>query len=122
MWLGKATVNLWSAYKRPRSAGKIAAVAFAFGLWLATAALAASPQLHHWLHGDAQDPHHDCLFTQLNQHSLLATFASVIAPEPPQVVSPGARWFAFDVLPSFDYSISRGRAPPSPALFHAVVG
>ena len=128
LWL--ATVALatnpqlhrWLADKRPCSAGKFAVAGFVLALWLATVALAAAPQLHHWLHRDSGDPQHYCLFTQLNQHSLLATFAPAVAAEPPQLPALAALIFASESLPSFDYAVSQGRAPPSLFSFLAVVG
>lgn len=122
MWLGKATVYSTIAYPRARTAGRIAVVALTFCLWLATVALAGSPQLHHWLHADAHNSQHDCLVTQLNQHSLVASFAPVLAPQPPQVVFQAVGLFTRTFFSKFNYSISRGRAPPLPACFPAVVG
>jgi hypothetical protein len=110
------------ADKRPRSAGKIAVAGFALVLWLATVALAASPQLHHLLHKDSQDPHHYCLFTQLNQHSLLATLAPAVAAEPPQLAPQAPFIFASESIPGFDYAVSLGRAPPFLFSSNAVVG
>jgi len=115
-------VRLWLTDKRFRSAGRFAAAGFALALWLATVALAASPQLHHWLHKDAQDPHHYCLFTELNEHLLLAAFAPTVAAEPPQLAAQAQFIFASESLPSFDYTVSRGRAPPSLFSSSAVVG
>jgi hypothetical protein len=118
----KATVRSWLTYKRPRSVRTFAVVGFALALWLAIVALAASPQLHHWLHKDSQDPHHYCLFTQLNQHLLLAAFAPTVAAEPPQLAARAPFIFASASIPSFDYAVSHGRAPPSLSSSRAVVG
>jgi hypothetical protein len=122
MWLRKAAVQLRFADKRLRNAGRFAVAGFALALWLATIALAASPQLHNWFHRDSQDPHHYCVFTQLNQHSLLATFAPTVAAEPPQLAALAPFTFAAESIPSFDYAVSHGRAPPSPFSSIAVVG
>jgi hypothetical protein len=115
-------VHLWLASKRARSAGRFAIAGFVLALWLASVALTASPQLHHWLHKDSQDPHHYCLFTQFNQHSLLATFTPTLAPEPPQLAAQAHLFFHSESLPSSDYTVSHGRAPPAPFPSIAVVG
>jgi hypothetical protein len=115
-------VNFWLAYKRPRSAGRFAVAGFALALWLATVALAASPELHQWLHKDSQDPHHYCLFTQLSQHTLLAASAPALAPEAPRFTAPAASLSISEFLPSFDYVVSHGRAPPSLCSSCAAVG
>jgi hypothetical protein len=115
-------VHHWFADKRSRSAGRFAVAGFALALWLATVALAASPQLHHWLHKDSQSPHHYCLSTQLNQHLLLAAFAPTVAAEPPQLTAQASFIFASESIPSFDYAVSHGRAPPSLFSSSAVVG
>ena len=115
-------MHRWFSEKRPCSAGKFAVAGFVLGLWLATVALVAAPQLHHRLHKDSADPQHYCLFTQLNQHSLLATFAPAVAAEPPQLPALAPLLFASESLPSFDYVVSQDRAPPSLLSFIAVVG
>lgn len=115
-------MRLWLAFKRHPSGGRLAVAGFALALWLATVALAACPQLHHWLHKDSQNQHHYCLFTQLNQDSLLATFAPGVAPEQPQFTSHALFLSASEPLPSFDYAVSHGRAPPSLFSSRAVVG
>jgi hypothetical protein len=100
----------------------LAAAGFALALWLTTVALTASPQLHHWLHKDSQDPHHVCLVTLLSQHSLLATSAPTVAAEPPQLAAQAPFIFSSESIPSFDYAVSHGRAPPSLFSSSAVVG
>lgn len=115
-------MRLWLADKRSRSVGRLAVAGFALALWLASVALAASPQLHHWLHQDSQDPHHYCLSTQLNQHSLLATFTPAVAAEPPQLTAPVLFIFASESISSFDYAVNHGRAPPLLFSRSAVVG
>ena len=115
-------MQLWLADKRTRSAGRFAVAGFALTLWLATIAIAASPQLHHWLHKDSQDPHHYCLFTQVNHHSLPATFAPTVAAEPPQLGAPVPFISPSESVPSFDYAVSHGRAPPHVFSSIAVAG
>ena len=48
--------------------------AFVFGsvvgllvlLWMSSALLSASPELHHWLHADSQQAGHECILTLLS--------------------------------------------------------
>jgi hypothetical protein len=81
-------------------------------LWLITCAVAASPQLHSLLHKDAQTPQHYCLFTQLSQHSVTVGSGIVLAPDPAPLVGKGVRLTESGILPSFDFVVSDGRAPP----------
>jgi hypothetical protein len=81
-------------------------------LWVVTAALAASPQLHGLLHPDAQNGDHHCAVTVLQQQSLLSVAPVVVLPlEPPQglevVLRPESR-----LLVSHDCPLLPGRAPP----------
>jgi hypothetical protein len=91
-------------------------------LWLLTCAVAASPQLHSLLHKDAQTPQHYCLFTQLSQHSVTASIGFVLAPHAALIAVSGVRLSEFEVLPSFDFVVSDGRAPPFSFSSTAVVG
>jgi hypothetical protein len=83
------------------------------------AAVSASPYLHHLLHKDSQSASHQCVFTQIRDHSFVATFATVVAPTPPSLgvasVSPSGIEFAA----AFDYLLPPGRAPP--AFFSSLV-
>jgi len=74
------------------------------------------------LHKDSQNPNHYCLFTQLNQQSLLAAFKSAAAPEPPRFTIHAHAVITSALLPSFDYVVSDGRAPPFVFSSIAVVG
>jgi hypothetical protein len=100
----------------------LAAAGFALALWLATVVLGACPKLHHWLHKDSEDPQHYCVFTQLNQDSVLTSFAPTLAPEPPQVAAQAQLFLHCEPLLSFDYAVSHGRAPPLLVSATAVVG
>jgi len=91
-----------------------AAVASMLLLWAGTCLIAASPQLHLLVHADAKAPNHQCLITQLHQHSLLSGSVGGSLPVPPSS-------FAADQAPPadpqfsavFDYRLSPSRAPPS---------
>ena len=91
-------------------------------LWLGICALGVSPELHHLLHKDAQKAGHTCVVTHLQQHSCLATFAATGLPEPPTSWGMLETSGEVQFLPSTDYLVSQGRAPPSPFWFIAVVG
>jgi hypothetical protein len=107
---------------RHRQLSKFSVGGLMLALWLVTCAVAASPQLHALLHKDAQTPQHYCLFTQLSQHSITASSGIVIAPDPAPLVGHGVRVTETEFLPSFDFVISDGRAPPFNSSSFAVVG
>jgi hypothetical protein len=81
-------------------------------LWVATVALTASPELHLLLHRDADCPNHNCLVTQIQQHSLLAAIAPITAPAPTPMVVPEVRRAEVQFVPAYDYRLSPSRAPP----------
>ena len=106
--------------KRQRGTGEFAAVILMLMLWLGTAAIALSPELHQLLHKDAKSSTHNCVVTQLNRGSVLAGSAPVTAPL--QTLS----CIEFPVavesqnFSSTDYRLSPSRAPPSyPKLYLA---
>jgi hypothetical protein len=115
-------VHLGLAFKRQRSVARFTLVGLVLSLWIATSAIAASPQLHRLLHQDAQHLNHYCLYTQLSQHSFLADFTPTLAPAPPTLATGAVSLSSSESLPSFDYVVSQGRAPPSLSSSIAVVG
>ena len=50
------------------------------GLWLGLVGLSTSDQLHHLLHSDSHQQHHECLVTSISKSHLLFTPASASAP------------------------------------------
>ena len=96
-----------------RGIGKILVVSLMLVLWLGTAALAASPQLHHLLHKDSKSATHECLVTLLSKSQLLAggaaTFVLALIP-----VFFGLLLIAesshFSII---EYRLSPSRAPPA---------
>ncbi len=82
-------------------------------LWLVTFALAASPDLHHLLHQDAQGPTHSCVVTQVQQHSVLSGFVPVIVPAAPSLCLGLLGNDDSQFLHSCDYRFSPSRAPPA---------
>src|SRR6266404_3833359 len=104
--MNKLIVMMKAASKRQQSVGNLAAIALMLFLWLGTCALAASPELHRLIHKDAQAPVHNCLVTQLQQHSLLTGFVAVAEPIAPAVVVTQASSRDFELFSSFDYRLS----------------
>lgn len=81
-------------------------------LWLGLCALEASPDLHHRLHKDSQNPDHNCLVTQLQHHLLLAGVVLLAAAVAPTLWVWVAVIVSLPILPSCDYRLLPGRAPP----------
>jgi hypothetical protein len=91
-----------------------AMAALMFLLWAGTCLIAASPELHLLIHSDAKAPSHECLITQLHQHSLLSGSVGGVVPVPPaslaeSQVTPAEPQFSA----VFDYRLSPSRAPPT---------
>jgi len=105
-------VKLSDISKRLRKIGLFAVVAGMLALWLGVCALEVSPELHHFLHKDAQSPTHTCLVTQLQKHSILSGLASPIALAAPAGWNPLAAQGQSQLFASFDYRLSPSRAPP----------
>ena len=110
------------AFKRSRSAFRFALVGLVVAVWVATWAIAASPQLHRLLHQDSAHLSHFCLYTQLSQHSFLADFTPAHARPPQPFITRGPSLSGSESLPSFDYGVSQGRAPPSLSASVPVAG
>jgi hypothetical protein len=81
-------------------------------LWLATFALATFPQLHHWLHSDSQSPAHNCVVTQVQQHSIHAACAPTISAQAPIDYILVVKHQPVVIPAAFDYRLSPSRAPP----------
>ena len=81
-------------------------------LWLGTFSLAVIPQLHRWLHADADSPAHACLITQIRHHSMLVTAAPMAAPAPVMAEFSAAPLSEVQFVPTGDYRLSPSRAPP----------
>src|SRR5262245_25369849 len=116
-----AAVTAMNAH-RQRGIGRALVVALMLVLWLGTAALAASPQLHHRLHKDSKSLTHECLVTLLSKSHLLAggTGAFTLALIPIFFARlPAAQSFQFLIL---DYRLSPSRAPPVLLSSITVVG
>jgi len=107
---------------RPRGLGRILLVGLMLLLWLGTATLAVSPQLHQKLHKDSKSASHECVVTLLSKSHLLAggggSVLLVLIP-----VFFGlllvAESFHFSVI---DFRLSPSRAPPLTSASLPVVG
>ena len=99
--------------KRPRNGSRCAAVAVMFSLWVALWALEVSPDLHRFLHEDAQNPNHTCLVTQFQHHLVLSGLVAAVAPALPEVCSALPACGDFQFLPAYDYRLTPSRAPPA---------
>jgi hypothetical protein len=99
--------------RRPRGGARRLIVAFVLlPLWLVTFAISASPQLHLLLHSDASSPSHNCVVTQLQQHSVLGGSEPIGIPVPALAVCSGPGFSSVISLASIDLRLSPGRAPP----------
>jgi hypothetical protein len=100
----------------------VAAAFLMLVLWLGTFALTALPELHILLHKDAQTLDHNCLITQLQQHSFTATGVTlVVQPICLNHFAPACA-AEFQFLPTGDYLLLPGRAPPALSSSALVVG
>ena len=122
MVLYKFIVKFWPTSRRQRKAGRFAVAGLMLGLWLVTFAMTVSPQLHRWLHDDAQSAGHHCLVTQLQQGPLLAGLAPALMPSAPLMAVPAPGFPEFQFFSDFDYRLSPSRAPPSLIPTTTVVG
>jgi len=95
------------------SAGRFLTMAFMLGHFCAVV-LAHSPMLHHWLHGDSDEPGHHCAATALIcgqlDHSTIHPVAAV--PPAPLPDAPVFLASAPGPLVAFTSTVF-GRAPPS---------
>lgn len=99
--------------KHLRTSGRFAVIGVMLFLWLGICALEVSPELHQFLHKDAQSPTHTCLVTQLQKHSILSGLGSTIAIAAPAAWIPLVTQCQSPLFTSFDYRLSPSRAPPS---------
>jgi len=91
-----------------------------FVLWIGTVLLASSPELHRLLPSDAQSSNHNCVVTQVREHSFLSGISIVAAAAPPTFTLASIRGSEFQFVSSSDYRLSPSRAPPS-VFFSATV-
>jgi hypothetical protein len=82
-------------------------------LWLGAFAAATFPELHNWIHEDAQSPTHECFVTQVDQQSFLTSAGIVFVVIIPTLVVFRLSWASHVLAYSTgDHRISRGRPPP----------
>jgi hypothetical protein len=106
-------VKLLTISKHLHITGRFAAVAVMLSLWLGMCVLEVSPDLHNFIHRDAQSPVHNCLVTQFQHHSVHSAFVPVCAPVAPANFSLLVAVRDFKLSASFDYRLSPSRAPPT---------
>ena len=111
--LYKGCVKFWTASRHQQDIGKLAVTYSMLLLWLASFALAASPQLHRLLHQDAHNLNHHCLITQIKQQDLAA--GCPVALEAAPLIGGFGLVVALDqqCVSSFDFRVSFSRGPPS---------
>ena len=91
-------------------------------LWLGSFALAASPQLHHWLHEDSDNPTHDCFVVQLQQQPLLSDSLPLMVAAPSHSVLQLTVCGDLEPISPPRHLFSPSRAPPRQSTpFRAVV-
>ncbi len=105
-------MKLSTISKRLRIGGRIMTIAVVLLAWLGLCAIEVSPELHSFLHKDAQSPAHACLVTQLQKHSIDSGFAPAVTPAPSVGWNLLATLGAVQLFASFDYRLSPSRAPP----------
>ena len=95
------------------SAARLAIAGLMLALWLGMGFVAVSPQLHHWVHADAQSGTHQCLAVQLNKGPLLLGFASVTVSAPISIFVDVPSYEEFHYLPTANHRLCSSRGPPS---------
>ena len=115
-------VKFWTASRHRRDVGKLAVTYSMLVLWLATFALAVSPQLHRLLHQDAHNLNHHCLITQIKQQNLIAGTPAALQVEASLDGFDVVASFDEQFVSSFDFRASFSRGPPSFSSSKAVVG
>ena len=105
-------VKLSTISKRLRVGGRITTIAVMLLAWLGVCAVEVSPELHSFLHKDAQSPAHTCLVTQVQKHSIHSGFAPPVLPARPVGLNPLVTQVEAELFASFDYQLYPSRAPP----------
>ena len=107
---------------RERGIGRILVAVLMLVLWLGTATLAASPDLHHRLHKESKSATHECLVTLLSKSQLLAGGGSSLLFALVPIFFGLLLAVEFVQFASFDYRLSPSRAPPLTPAPRTVVG
>jgi hypothetical protein len=98
--------------KDRRGVARVLIVSLMLLLWLLTAALAASPDLHHLLHPDSKSATHECLVTLLSKSQLLGGGAAGCALAPVPIIFASLRIIESSPSSGVDLRLSPSRAPP----------
>ena len=105
-------MKLSTISKHLRVGGRITTIAVLLFAWLGVCAVEVSPELHSFLHKDAQSPAHTCLVTQLQKHSIDSGFVPAVTPAPCVGWNSLVTHSEVLLFASFDYRLSPSRAPP----------
>jgi hypothetical protein len=89
-------------------------------LYLVSAVLSVSPQLHQLLHSGSDQPGHECLLTSLSKGQLLPAAAGESRPACPEPTFQLPRFAPSVVLPAPVHPLSASRAPPV-SRFHSLL-
>lgn len=81
-------------------------------LWIGMGLVAISPQLHQWLHPDAESGTHQCVAVQLNKGPLMLGLPVVFAPAPVSISVELPSFEEFHYLPTADHRLCSSRGPP----------
>jgi hypothetical protein len=91
-------------------------------LWLGLFALTACPELHTFLHPDAQGAEHHCIVTSIQHHPMLTGFVPIAVPAAPMSCAELPSRAECQFALSRDYRLFPSRAPPMANTSPAVVG
>jgi len=86
------------------------------GLWLGLLGLASSERLHHFLHEDSHQAHHECVVTFFSKGHFLAAFVPAAVPVAVFACLGQSRFAANSLLSAGDVRLAPGRAPPADSL------
>ena len=125
--------NVWTFYipgvqtgrltaRRSPRVSALAAVWLMVLLWLGSSALAASPQLHHWVHQDSDNPSHECFVTRLHQQPILTESLQTTLTAPTHCALGLPAYGVLTPVSSPEFHYSPSRAPPLHPASYWVVG
>src|SRR5436190_29155 len=112
LFVGKGVGMRLGSASQQRRRDRVVVAGLMLALWSIIGALAASPQLHHWLHKDSKAPTHECLVTQLGKGELLAGYGGIVVIVPPPSCIHLPCCAESQHFPASDYRVSPSRAPP----------
>ena len=116
--------NVQNCLTNNRSLGLVRGLAagLMFVLWLGTAAVAASPDLHQWFHKDSHNASHECVVTLLSKSQLVAGASGCFVLALVPVLFGYLPITETAPLSAIDFRLAPSRAPPALILSSPVVG